>query len=528
MRGKRIICMQLVLLLITSIAMVNMAFSTTPTFSVSPQYPVYNPGDTFTLDILIENAPEVSAWEFKIKYNIDVLAFPIPDIEEGGFLSRAGQIPGNYPVVLLKKNWQMLSSVQIGCSFTAPIDYPYEPAPEGDGTLCTLTMEVTESGISELTIYDVILVDFHNRTHIPCNTVDGYFHTTKPFVDFTWEPANPEKNELVTFNSSACWDPDGGTIDNYIWDFGDGTPIVETTSTITTHTFTAYRDAAYGVTLTAVDDEMDEWSKTKPLRLYHDITVPDLWNDASAYLDMVSYVQRRDFDLTLVLVTCVNTGTYTESFDVTLTVTHDETGTAGFILPLWGNPVTLAPGTGSGFGVMALWLGPVMGFDLPAGRYTMTATATPHPGEIEMGDTADNTRSISILLVDAELRHADIKKEGWSISKHGDIVEFKAVVQNKAPLSEEEAEINVKAFFEIVTPEGDVFTLVTGDDFITNWELSTELTATWGPITVDDVGLYAATAWAEYGVLTFGEMEYYAVTPGTAQDTEAFSFRIEE
>lgn len=73
-----------------------------------------------------------------------------------------------------------------------------------------------------------------------------------PIADFWWAPYYPQRDESVTFDASVS-SPDGGVIISYAWDFGDGTPIVEETDPITTHSYTATGD--YTVTLNVTDSE---------------------------------------------------------------------------------------------------------------------------------------------------------------------------------------------------------------------------------------------------------------------------------
>lgn len=73
-----------------------------------------------------------------------------------------------------------------------------------------------------------------------------------PTATFVTSPASPKVNTVVSFNASASRPAAGRTITQYIWDFGDGTPIVTTGSAVVTHTFGA--TGGYVVTLKVVDD----------------------------------------------------------------------------------------------------------------------------------------------------------------------------------------------------------------------------------------------------------------------------------
>jgi PKD repeat protein len=71
-----------------------------------------------------------------------------------------------------------------------------------------------------------------------------------PIASFTFNPTYPEVNQIVTFDASASYDPDGYIV-SYKWDFGDSN-ITITSNPIITHRYASYGD--YLVKLTVTDN----------------------------------------------------------------------------------------------------------------------------------------------------------------------------------------------------------------------------------------------------------------------------------
>ena len=74
-----------------------------------------------------------------------------------------------------------------------------------------------------------------------------------PEVHFTYSPSEPEVDKPVTFNAAATYAPGipNGTIEEYYWEFGDGTSTVKSTSTA----IHVYRlGGTYTMSLTVTDD----------------------------------------------------------------------------------------------------------------------------------------------------------------------------------------------------------------------------------------------------------------------------------
>jgi PKD repeat protein len=103
---------------------------------------------------------------------------------------------------------------------------------------------------------------YRNGSYIDHIPVDGKFSTPDfedewaPFANFTFQPDIIYVNRTeVTFNASGSFDPDelaGGYIKWYMWDFGDGTPLVNTSEPIVTHNYT--KKQSVSVKLVVVDN----------------------------------------------------------------------------------------------------------------------------------------------------------------------------------------------------------------------------------------------------------------------------------
>ena len=348
--------------------------------SVEPAIVTADPGATFTINITITNATGVNAWETKLKWSIDVLGFSFPpiNITEGPFLSDV-ETTEMYITPM-----QMLSTVQIGVLLTENV------TASGDGTLVTIDFPVVDAGNCTLDLYDTKLFDATGTAITPVTEQDGYFYTTKPFASFTWTPAAPLPGDTVTFNASASFDPDGGTITAYSWDFGDGTPAG--TGMIVNHTAPAYRSAPYIVNLTVTDDEADTWYRTEELLIWRDIVMYDIWptdDDPGLWEEVITEAHAGFvFD---VIVTATNEGTVTETFNVTCYADLD-TAVIGDEITIDVIEIDIGADAGSGFGLIYVW--DTTG--LSKGVYRVTAVADTVPGETA---TANNVISIDITIM---------------------------------------------------------------------------------------------------------------------------------
>lgn len=203
--------------------------------AVTPSTSVANPGEYFSVSINIEDAVAgVSCWEFKLRFDREVLYTHKGMITEGDFLSNAGS------------TYFMISAfgdhVMVGCMVLEPV------AATGSGTLAALQFQVGDTGRSTLHLYETELLDI-DGAEIPHGMEDGEFYTEYPKASFVFSPSSPLVNETITFDPSASYDPDG-TLVSYAWDFGDGT-----TSTRITATHSYATEGSYTVTLQVTDND---------------------------------------------------------------------------------------------------------------------------------------------------------------------------------------------------------------------------------------------------------------------------------
>jgi PKD repeat protein len=76
-----------------------------------------------------------------------------------------------------------------------------------------------------------------------------------PHAAFTWSPQKPQTNEVVVFNASTST-PDGGTITEYEWNFGDDN-ITKTSNPIITHVYHNFGNYTVKLKVTDSDGKTD-------------------------------------------------------------------------------------------------------------------------------------------------------------------------------------------------------------------------------------------------------------------------------
>jgi len=127
-----------------------------------------------------------------------------------------------------------------------------------------------------------------------------------PYASFTYSPPSPSVGELVTFDASNSYDPDGQIV-SYIWNYGDGTT---GSGKITQHIYNA--SGSYSVILRVTDDDGLNGTTTQyiyvmPSMLVHDIAITNV----EAFPTKVM-----PGDPTTISVTVENQGHFKETFSV--------------------------------------------------------------------------------------------------------------------------------------------------------------------------------------------------------------------
>lgn len=129
--------------------------------------------------------------------------------------------------------------------------YPVVPF-NGNGTIITMSFNVTGRGATDLKLTSVALSDQNGRPLL-WYQYDGHFHTPgAPVANFTFWPDVGVVNKTVIFDASASYSPLGLDIVNYTWDFGDGN-ITTVDVPIIDHTYSSV--GTYTVSLKVTDSE---------------------------------------------------------------------------------------------------------------------------------------------------------------------------------------------------------------------------------------------------------------------------------
>jgi len=115
-----------------------------------------------------------------------------------------------------------------------------------NGTGVTVTHTYVDNGVYTVTL---TVTDDDGLTDIDSQSITVL--NRPPVASFTASATTVYTGEVIYFNASESYDPDGSIV-SYVWDFGDGNTTTVTSSVIT-HSYIA--PGTYNVTLTVFDDD---------------------------------------------------------------------------------------------------------------------------------------------------------------------------------------------------------------------------------------------------------------------------------
>lgn len=308
--------------------------------SLDPTLVSANPGANFTIDINIENvtSPALYSWSLKIKWGTGLLTGL--DAQEGPFLKGGGSTVFTWSAYT---SYVDLACVTLGAGSAS-----------GSGTLANVTFNVKDTGNCTLNLYDVTLLDpslaFIEDWDAKDSPDDSYFYTSFPkakpiagspynnyfYTPNAYQPGHPIAGETLTFNGSACYDPDDsyegspGGIVSYRWKFGDGNTTTTANPTIT-HTYAASGTCTGNLTITDDDGETDIEIFTVEVKL-HDLALINV---------TVTPTEVKVGETAAINVTVLNEGSEAEYLNVT--VYYDSTPIRTKLFQYiwrdqWGNP----------------------------------------------------------------------------------------------------------------------------------------------------------------------------------------------
>jgi parallel beta-helix repeat protein len=192
MKGEiRQLSLILLILVVLSGASIAYAPVSLPLLYVDPADNVAEPGESFTLNITIQDVTDLYSYEFKLGFDSGILA--VTSVDQGPFLT--GPL-GTLFYPLVEADYVHVAHLILG-------GYP---GVSGSGVLCSITFDVIDAGACALDLYETIML---NSTvgELPHDTAGGYFST----------PAPPQHTLTISVVGSGTTAPPP---DTYLFDAG--------------------------------------------------------------------------------------------------------------------------------------------------------------------------------------------------------------------------------------------------------------------------------------------------------------------
>jgi len=335
---------------------------------VKPETISSNPDKIITVNITIANVEDLKTFSFKLSWPPELLNYC--NATEGDFLG-----PPAYPNGTIKwiRNYRTVGTDYISTSYTLTA----AAKRSGSGTLLTVKFKVLSTGNATLPLSETNLRDSAGKS-IDHSVKDSYFYTTKPVANFTYSPIPATANISVTFNASSSYDPDGGNILNYTWDFGDGN---KGTGLIVNNTYIDIKTFNVTLTVTDNDEPPENWSITKPVNVVcRDVAVASVnpWVNRTGWMLPIN-------------ATVKNEGGVFETFNVTLYYCNI-TGCYAIDTKTITN---LPPYSETTFNIT--WVIPTDNRCVSMGNYTITAAACMVPYEKDIADNNCTNGIVSVI-----------------------------------------------------------------------------------------------------------------------------------
>ncbi|MHA1710501.1 MAG: cohesin domain-containing protein, partial [Candidatus Freyarchaeota archaeon] len=171
-RGK-LLTVGLIFLMVLGVAAMEVnAPPAIPVLYVSPVISMAEPGESFTIDINVDDVSRLYSWSFYLKWDPAMLEVEKDGVVEGPFLSEEGV----HKTYLVRKVYPDKGYMRVWCTLMGE---PATAAASGSGTLATITFKVKASGEGILDLYETELLNFegHPIKHI---VEDGYLNVVLP------------------------------------------------------------------------------------------------------------------------------------------------------------------------------------------------------------------------------------------------------------------------------------------------------------------------------------------------------------
>jgi hypothetical protein len=163
-RGKNIMWLALVALLLAMPAVNVRAQSTTVMYVDPPLTTGLLPGDTFAVSIMVTDVVDLKSWQFEMSFAKYMSEIAVVDVIEGDFLMIGGE------TYLAKNVDPFHGELRVGCTILGG----GVSGVSGSGWLATVIFTVLEAGKCALDLHDTILLDSMGN-YIEHTAVDGMY-----------------------------------------------------------------------------------------------------------------------------------------------------------------------------------------------------------------------------------------------------------------------------------------------------------------------------------------------------------------